>query len=126
AMLAGTAGVAAAVTLHGLRQTNLIRVRPGRDPALLLVVAAAEAPPLAGPARVGAVVAAPLDVREEALVDLGRSLPEVAEAGVLRPPPVEALGRVAPARVDLGGRVDELVPRSRVLAHDGGGDAGLV
>src|SRR5205085_3113242 len=74
----------------------------------------------------GAVVAAPLDVREDRLVDLGRGFPEVAEAGVLGAPGVHALGGVAPAAVDLGGRVDELGARARIFADDRGGDAGLV
>src|SRR5207302_5083890 len=103
-----------------------IRVDLGRHPHFLLVVAAAEPAPLAGPAGVGAIVAAPLDVREDGLVDLGGGLPEVAEAGVLGAPGVHALGRVAPAAVDLGGRVDELGARARVLADDRRGNAGLV
>src|SRR5438270_931671 len=124
--LVGLAGHAAADAGHRVLHADDVCVDLRRHPYFLLVVAAAEAAPLAGPAGVGAVVAAPLDVREDRLVDLGGGLPEVAEAGVLGTPGVHALGRIAPAAVDLGGRVDELRARARVLADDGGGDAGLV
>src|SRR5207237_8893084 len=122
----GRARLAAADPRHRVLHADDVGVDLGRHPHFLHPVAAAETAPLPGAARVGAVVATPLDVREDRLVDLGGGLPEVAEAGVLGPPGVHALGRVAPAGVDLGGGVDELGAGAGVLADDRGGNAGLV
>src|SRR6185369_6614382 len=103
-----------------------VRVDLRVDEDFLLVVTPADAAPFARSAGVGAVVAAPLDVRVERLVDLGGGLPEVAEAGVERAPRVHALRGVAPARVHLGGVVGECCAGVGIDAADDRGDAGLV
>ena len=111
---------------HRVLHADHVGVDVAGDPDLLAVVAAAEASPLARPARVGPVVPAPLDVGEQALVDLRRGLPQVAEAGGLAAPGIHALGRVAPSGVHLGRVVGEGLAGAGVDAPDDGGDAGLV
>ena len=124
--LVGGAVAPAADTGHRVLHADHVRVDLRVDEHFLLVVAAADSAPLPGSAGVGAVVAAPLDVRVERLVDLGGRLPEVSEAGVEGAPCVHSHGGVAPARVDLGGVIGEGHSGARVDTADDGGDAGLV
>ena len=58
--------LAAADARHRVLHADDVRVDLGVDAHFLLVVAAADAAPLPGPAGVGAVVAAPLHVRVQA------------------------------------------------------------
>ena len=107
------ARLAAADARHRVLHPDDVRVDLRRHPDFLDVVAAAQAAPLPGAAGVGAVVALPLHVRVQALVDLGGRLPQVAERGVLRTPRIHALRRVAPAGVHLGRVVGERLTRAR-------------
>src|SRR5262249_39183390 len=99
--LVGRAVRAAADAGHRVLHTDDVGVDLRVDEDFLLVVAAADPAPLARAARVGAVIARPLDVRVEALVDLGGGLPQIAERRVERAPRVHALRRVAPTGVHL-------------------------
>src|SRR6202035_465618 len=111
---------------HGVLHADHVGVHVRRHPYLFDVVAPATPPPLPCSAGIGAVVATPLDVRIEALVDLGCALPQIAEAGADGTPGVHALGCVAPAGVDFGRAVDEDLPGTGVDALDVGRDARLV
>ena len=124
--LVGRAVVAAADARHRVLHADDVRVHLGVDADFLLVVRCRRCRAIGPAPRVGAIVAAPLHVRVERLVDLGRRLPQVAEARVERTPGVHALRGVAPARVDLGRVIGERRAGARIDADDDRGDAGLV
>ena len=69
--------------------------------------AAARATPLSRPATVGAVVAAPEDVREQAFVDLGGGFDEVARRRRQAAPTIDALDGVDPAGGNLAAVIEE-------------------
>src|SRR5580700_7708328 len=81
---------------------------------LLDEVAPAPAAELSGSARIGDQVAAPEDVGEEALVELGFGLDQVAHRRHHRSPAIESVNGVDPACTDLAAMVEERLPGARV------------
>src|SRR5260370_2134472 len=92
----------------GVTLVDHVLVHRRGGPDLFDELRATAAPPLPRAPRVGEVVAAPKQVREQGLVDLRRRLDEVAVRGHEGPPPVDAPDRVDPAGVDLATVVEEL------------------
>ena len=91
-------------------------------------VAAAATSELPGTTRVRQVVAAPQNMREQPLVELGGRFDQVAHGRGQGPPAVDAVHPVDPARADLAAMVEEGLTGTRVevtphLCRSGGRSA---